>query len=69
MFPGATLDEALHGGEDYELLFTANRRARVPAEFQGLPFTRIGTIVAAGQSPVLWKGEALQALGWDHFRK
>ena len=69
MFPGATLDEALHGGEDYELLFTANRRTRVPAEFQGLPLTRIGTIVAAGQTPVLWKGEPLQALGWDHFRK
>ncbi len=69
MFPGATLNEALHGGEDYELLFTANRRARVPAEFQGLPLTRIGTIVTAGQTPVLWKGEPLQALGWDHFRK
>src|SRR5262249_27881546 len=24
VFPGATLDEALHGGEDYELLFTAS---------------------------------------------
>ena len=69
MFPGATLDEALHGGEDYELLFTANRRARIPAEFQGLPLTRIGTIVASGQNSVLWKGEPLQALGWDHFRK
>src|SRR3569833_2723362 len=28
--PGASLEDALHGGEDYELLFTARRPARVP---------------------------------------
>ena len=32
---GATLEQALHGGEDYELLFTAPPRVRVPREFEG----------------------------------
>jgi thiamine-monophosphate kinase len=43
-FPGATWEQALHGGEDYELLFTAPARARVPRDFEGLPLTRIGTM-------------------------
>ena len=43
-FPGATLEQSLHGGEDYELLFTVPARTRVPAEFEGLPLTRIGTM-------------------------
>ena len=67
LFPGATLDEALHGGEDYELLFTAPRRAKVPTEFEGLPLTRIGSILKQGKVPVTWKGAPLPALGWDHF--
>jgi len=33
---GATLAQALHGGEDYELLFTAPPRARVPAAFENI---------------------------------
>ena len=42
-FPGATLEQSLHGGEDYELLFTAPPRA-VPESFEGIPLTRIGTM-------------------------
>src|SRR5439155_2802155 len=42
IFAGATAEQALHGGEDYELLFTADAHARVPREFEGLPLTRIG---------------------------
>jgi thiamine-monophosphate kinase len=45
--PGATLADALHGGEDYELLFTARPKTKVPAELCGLPIYAIGTIVAA----------------------
>ncbi len=32
-FPGASLEQALHGGEDYELLFTVPARVRVPDRF------------------------------------
>ena len=47
VFPGATLDQALHGGEDYELLFTLNPRRKPPSSFQGLPLTAIGVITAS----------------------
>ncbi len=39
---GATLDDALNAGEDYELLFTTSNR--VPRRVAGLPVTRIGTM-------------------------
>jgi len=67
VYPGATLDQALHGGEDYELLFTLPPRSRPPASFEGLPLTRIGTI---GPPPVriLLDGKPLPILGFDHFQ-
>ena len=37
---------ALHGGEEYELLFTARSNRRIPKEIAGVPVTRIGEIVA-----------------------
>ena len=40
------LQLSLHGGEDYELLFTAGPKKRVPAEIDGVPVTRIGEIVS-----------------------
>ena len=67
-FPGATVDQALHGGEDYELLFTARSRARVPNEFEGIPLTRIGTMRRGGAGEVRLDGAPLPALGYDHFR-
>ena len=65
IFPGATLQQALHGGEDYELLFTVPARAKVPLEFTGTPLTRIGTM-RAGKGVTL-EGAPLEPLGWDHF--
>jgi len=67
IFPGASIDQALHGGEDYELLFTLPPRSRPPASFEGIPLTRIGTI---GKAPVriLLDGKPLPPLGFDHFR-
>ena len=44
VFPGATLDQALHGGEDYELLFTMDPRRKPAAAYQGIPLTAIGLI-------------------------
>ncbi|MBI3666728.1 MAG: thiamine-phosphate kinase [Acidobacteria bacterium] len=46
VFPGATLDQALHGGEDYELVFTLPPRRKSPTAFQGIPLTSIGVITA-----------------------
>jgi thiamine-monophosphate kinase len=69
VFPGASLEQALHGGEDYELLFTAGARARVPGSFEGLPLTRIGTMRKGRPGAVFLEGAPLPPLGYDHFRK
>jgi thiamine-monophosphate kinase len=62
---------ALDGGEDYELLFTANPSARVPIEIAGVPVTEIGWI-AKEKGMRLIEGtrtRKLLARGWEHFRK
>lgn len=70
-FRGASLHQALHGGEDYELLFTAPNWRAIPAAFDGIPITRIGTMHegASGGPRVYLHGEPLPVLGYDHFRK
>jgi thiamine-monophosphate kinase len=68
-FPGATLEHALHGGEEYELLFTVRPGTRVPDRFDGLPLTRIGTIVKGPAGDIRHNGMPLAALGFDHFSK
>jgi thiamine-monophosphate kinase len=71
--PAATLAQALHGGEDYELLFTARPSARIPARIAGVPVTRIGTIVRKqpGQPRITLLtalgSQALEPHGWEHF--
>jgi thiamine-monophosphate kinase len=74
--PDLSLDRALHGGEDYELLFTAPARRRFPAEFDGTPIHRIGAVVASGRGRpriTLLRSDgsriALRNRGWEHFRK
>ncbi len=64
-----SLDYALHGGEDYELLFTAPASRRVPARISGVPVTRIGEIIR-GRKIWLEMPEGRQPLpahGWEHF--
>ncbi|MBZ5618965.1 MAG: thiamine-phosphate kinase [Acidobacteriia bacterium] len=68
VFPGATLEQAMHGGEDYELLFTLPARASVPLEFEGLPLARIGTMRRGRPGAVEYDGVPLAPLGYDHFR-
>jgi thiamine-monophosphate kinase len=66
------LDLALHGGEDYELLFTARPGKRIPAQIAGVALTHIGSITRSRLILVRnLKGIAyqLEPRGWEHFRK
>ena len=71
--PGATIDQALHGGEDYELLFTASESIRLPRSIAGVPITRIGTIQKPRRTrPAVTllaegKTEPITPHGWQHF--
>ena len=70
--PADSLSLALHGGEDYELLFTVppGKTGQVPVRFRDLPLHRIGEIRRSkgmalvrpdGTVTRLWPG------GYDHF--
>jgi thiamine-monophosphate kinase len=69
----ASLEQALHGGEDYELLFTARPGTRIPRSIAGVAVTQIGEIAAANQGkPALMLAtgcivEPLEPRGWEHF--
>ncbi|MGA8212406.1 MAG: thiamine-phosphate kinase [Candidatus Sulfotelmatobacter sp.] len=66
------LQFALHGGEDYELLFTSPPGKRIPSRIAGVPITQIGhvtrrrKIFLRNRSGV---GHELHPQGWEHFRK
>ena len=64
------LESALHGGEEYELLFSARPTRKVPKQIAGIAVTQIGEIVrgrgiklkaADGRTHILQPG------GWEHF--
>jgi thiamine-monophosphate kinase len=65
---GATVDEAIGGGEDYELLIATDEAARLRLVFQdrGLakPIT-IGTVVTDVATRTL-RGEEFERRGWQH---
>jgi len=65
------LDLALHGGEDYELLFTAPAGKRVPRQIAGVALTEIGRITR-GRKIIVRNareiGYELEPRGWEHFR-
>ena len=70
--PGATLEQALHGGEDYELIFTAPVKAKIPVEIDGVPVTEIGWITRERGlyvSDLRNPPQPLEPRGWQHFRK
>jgi len=63
---------ALHGGEDYELLFTARPDKRIPSTIAGVSITRIGYIKRRKRIFLINRdggGAELLPLGWEHFRK
>ena len=70
----APLTLALHGGEDYGLLFTVPRQAasRIPKSFGRTRITRIGEIVRGSGVRMIspdGKVSSLAPGGWDHFAK
>jgi len=61
---------ALHGGDDYELLFTARPGKKIPARIAGVAVTKIGRITRDRGMTLLESGRAsrLNPQGWEHFR-
>ncbi|HYJ86993.1 MAG TPA: thiamine-phosphate kinase [Pyrinomonadaceae bacterium] len=65
---------ALHGGEDFELLFTVSpeKISQLPSRVDGVAITRIGVIGAASEGVRISEGSRVWKLepgGWEHFRK
>ena len=71
------LQFALHGGEDYELLFTASPKVKVPLRIAGVPVTCIGEmrlhkfrasrVLLAEAVDGRKRTRSLLAGGWEHF--
>ena len=64
VYPSATLERALHGGEDYELLFTVPPHKKPPTGSH-----HVGVITAAKRNPgqVFYAGKPLKPEGYQHF--
>jgi thiamine-monophosphate kinase len=76
MGESAALDAALHGGEDYELLFAAPATVMMPTSLAGVPITRIGSLKNRRSGHPLISlltpddnRTELEAGGWEHFSK
>ncbi len=68
--PTRALELALHGGEDYELLFASPPAVRVPRSLAGVRITRIGSLVRGRSISLLdsaGRRTPLQPGGWEHF--
>ena len=66
------LELALHGGEDYELLFTAPRSKFIPSRVAGVRITQIGHIARSKKIFLVnltGAGSELKPQGWEHFRR
>lgn len=66
------LQLALHGGDDYELLFTVspNQARKIPRAFRGVALTAIGEVTNERRLLLASQGKfsSLAARGWDPFR-
>ncbi len=70
----SALDLALHGGEDYELLFTAPPQTKIPKSIGGVLIHSVGRMSKRRKgAPVVTlvsqdqPASALLAKGWEHF--
>jgi thiamine-monophosphate kinase len=61
LLKGATIDQALHDGEDYELLYTAPPGVRVAG-------IRIGSIVKSKPGAITFQGKRISRHGYDHVQ-
>ena len=61
LLAGATIEQALHDGEDYELLYTAAPHKRVPG-------IRIGTIKKGNAGAISLQNRPIAPRGYDHFQ-
>jgi len=64
---------ALHGGEDFELLFAVNpdNVSKLPKRVDGVPITHIGEIKEASEGVRISEGSRtwkLEPGGWEHFK-
>jgi thiamine-monophosphate kinase len=71
----AALELALHGGEDYELLFAVPANALIPRKLTGVPVFEIGRMLpirGASSKITLVQADGqrsqLQPGGWEHLR-
>jgi thiamine-monophosphate kinase len=71
----SALDLALHGGEDYELLFTAPPKTKIPKSIEGIAIHSIGRMSKRRKGAPLmtlsgqnYPDRELLAEGWEHFR-
>jgi thiamine-monophosphate kinase len=65
---------ALHGGEDFELLFTVKPEnvAKLPKRVDGVSVTRVGKITEAATGVRISEGTRTWTLdpgGWEHFKR
>jgi thiamine-monophosphate kinase len=62
LLKNATIDQALHDGEDYELLYTAPARVKAPG-------IRIGSITKGRPGSVRFEGRVVRPIGYDHTQQ
>jgi thiamine-monophosphate kinase len=63
---------ALHGGGDYQLLFTVRKGRVVPATIGGIVITQVGVVTKSKNILLVHPNQRrseLKPLGWEHFRK
>jgi len=63
---------ALHGGDAYELLFTAKKSTRVPTSIDGVSLTAIGEVTRTKNMIIIDPAQTRRVLrpqGWEHFRQ
>jgi thiamine-monophosphate kinase len=64
------LRHALHGGDEYQLLFTVPPGHRLPAEYKEVPLSLIGYIVEGDEISIEHENgytTELEPRGWQHF--
>jgi thiamine-monophosphate kinase len=64
------LRHALHGGDEYQLLFTVSPEHRVPAQLAGVPLSLIGYITDGDEIALEHENgytTELEPEGWQHF--